>query len=274
MGEPDLSPIYPEVEKMAILEEETYRRFGYYPRDLKPQSHKRILAACDKCGKIRETSKNHYCALCRSCPRKGTHFTKETCKRLSKAHKGKHHTEETCKRMSVAKKGANNPNYGKSLTEEDRKKISETLKGRYSGKNNPMYGKHHTEETKREMRGTRKGKYAGEKSPHWRGGISFEPYCQKFNNKFKQYIRDKFGNICFLCSKTEAANGRKLSVHHVNYDKACGCAETEEERITDDNECQFVPLCISCNSKVNKDRDMWERKIKNTLRNKLNGWYI
>jgi hypothetical protein len=33
-----------------ILEEETYKKFGYYPRDLSRRSGKRILAACDKCG--------------------------------------------------------------------------------------------------------------------------------------------------------------------------------------------------------------------------------
>ena len=54
-----------------ILEEETYEKFGYYPRDLKFKSGKKILAACDECGKIRITSKNAYCALCKSCVRTG-----------------------------------------------------------------------------------------------------------------------------------------------------------------------------------------------------------
>lgn len=114
----------------------------------------------------------------------------------------------------------------------------------------------------------------GENNASWKGGISFEPYCEKFNDEFKEYVRTKFGRVCFLCGKTEEENGRKLDVHHVNYNKACGCAETEEDRKTDDELCQFVPLCRSCNSKVNGNRDLWERRIKNEMRNKLNGWYI
>jgi hypothetical protein len=60
----------------------------------------------------------------------------------------------------------------------------------------------------------------------------------------------------------------------VNYDKQCGCAETEEDKKVDNETCQFVSLCISCNSKVNKDRDKWEKYFKNELKNKINGWYI
>lgn len=114
----------------------------------------------------------------------------------------------------------------------------------------------------------------GKNNPNWQGGISFEPYCYKFNTEFKEYIRDKFGRVCFLCPKTEEENGRKLDVHHVNYDKNCGCAKTEEDRKADDATCQFVPLCRSCNTKVNHNRKKWEAIIKAKMKNKLNGWFI
>lgn len=108
--------------------------------------------------------------------------------------------------------------------------------------------------------------HSGKNHPAWQGGISFEPYCQKFNNEFKEYIRNKFGRVCFLCPITEEENGQKLSVHHVNYNKNCGC--------DDDKTCQFVPLCRGCNTKVNNNREMWEAKINAIMQNKLNGWYI
>jgi len=51
-------------------------------------------------------------------------------------------------------KGENNHRYGKSFSDEARKKRSETL----SGENNPFYGKKHSEETKQNWSKKRKGK--------------------------------------------------------------------------------------------------------------------
>lgn len=59
---------------------------------------------------------------------------------------GKHHSDEVKKKMSESRKG-------KSVhTDESKRKISEATKG----KNNPFYGKKHSEEAKRKMSATRK----------------------------------------------------------------------------------------------------------------------
>jgi len=94
---------------------------------------------------------------------------------------------------------------------------------------------------------------AGAKNPNWRGGTSFEPYCPKFNEAFKESVREKFGRVCFLCPTSEEENGKKLSVHHVDYNKDCLCGDTK---------CEFVPLCLSCHSKTNYNRDYWENLIR------------
>lgn len=135
-----------------ILEDATFKKFGYYPSALTHGSHKPILAVCDMCGKVRETSKNVYRALCKSCALKGNTHTR-----------------------------------GHMLTEEHKAKMSATLKGKYVGKNHPMFGKHHreeskiaisaalmgnthlsghvhTEETKALMSAAHKGKYTGDKN--------------------------------------------------------------------------------------------------------------
>lgn len=46
-------------------------------------------------------------------------------------------------------KGSNNPMFGKTVSEETRMKISESMKRKHAGKKNPFYGKHHTEESRK-----------------------------------------------------------------------------------------------------------------------------
>ena len=54
-----------------ILEEETYKKFGYYPHNLSFGSEKRILVSCDVCGDVREINNNNHATVCRSCSVKG-----------------------------------------------------------------------------------------------------------------------------------------------------------------------------------------------------------
>lgn len=203
----------------------------------------------------------------------GKKASEETRKKLSDARRGdknhffgKTHTGETKKKISDA-------NAGHVCTEENKYKISKALKGKYTGENHSQWkgGKITIQckqcSVKKEVFPSR-GKYEfcsneckheyqqGEHHPNWKGGISFEPYCPKFNEVFKESIREKFNRTCFLCPTTEAKNGQKLSVHHVSYDKNCLC---------DDLDCEFVPLCIRCHTKTNYNRTYWENLILNKL---------
>lgn len=96
-----------------------------------------------------------------------------------------------------------------------------------------------------------KGK-SGENSPLWLGGTTNDEYCYKFNNKCKESNRDKFNHKCFLCGTHEGDLKRKLSVHHVDYNKNQGC---------DTISWKLVPLCGSCHSKTNNDRIFWENLL-------------
>ena len=102
----------------------------------------------------------------------------------------------------------------------------------------------------------------GENSPNWKGGLSFEPYCILFNNEFKERVRAFFDNKCAVCGKTKEENGRSLCIHHVNYDKKTCC---------NDSERLFVPLCMSCHSKTNRNRKQWEEYFKDLIKNKYGG---
>lgn len=189
-------------------------------------------------------------------PKKGYKQTPEHIANKNAALKERKFSDETRKKMSESAK--KRPQRG----EEFRRKISEIVKRRP-----PV-----SEETKTKMRKAAKGKHcgkrkplsietrqkiSGEKSPLWKGGISFEPYCVLFNNEFKERARDFFNNKCVECGKTEAENGRKLDVHHVNYHKDACCNENIKPL--------FVTLCTSCHMKTNFNREYWEEKYTNLI---------
>jgi hypothetical protein len=109
------------------------------------------------------------------------------------------------------------------------------------GKNNPSYRL----EVRKKIS---KSKY-GSKNPAWQGGISYLPYSYKFTEKLKEKIRERDKFICVGCGKHEESeisnNGRKLTIHHINYNKM------------DCNKSNLVSVCTSCNIKANANRDYW-----------------
>lgn len=85
----------------------------------------------------------------------------------------------------------------------------------------------------------------GPNNHQWRGGVSYLPYCSKWTEKLRESIRDNFGRKCFICSMNEVGNGRKLSVHHVNFDKMSGCYGKQ---------WNLVALCHKCHTKTTNSR--------------------
>jgi len=92
--------------------------------------------------------------------------------------------------------------------------------------------------------------YSGENSNGWKGGLSFLPYCQKFNRVLKEKIRNRDNHTCQNCGVRE--NGTNLSIHHIHYDK---------ENCYPD----LIAVCQSCNAKANSNRDEWEALYMNKL---------
>jgi len=162
---------------------------------------------------------------------------------ISKALKGKKFTEEHKRKISLALKG-------KPKSEEHKMKYSKTMKKLYiEGKLiNHRKGKFHTEETKIKMKQNH-ADVLGKNNPAWLGGKSFEPYCPKFNNEFKNLIRLRDNFCCLNCGMSEQKHiiirRRKLAIHHIDYNKKNTCLQ---------NCCA---LCDSCNIKANKNRNIW-----------------
>lgn len=223
----------------------------------------------------------------------GIPWSDEVKEKMSKSHEGKYFPP-TIKRIHKAW------NKGIPCPDEVKQKISESVKAKnIKGENHPFYGKYHTkesnernrlahlgkkqsEETKEKKRGkipwnkgmkmsdalkeklskSHIGIQAGEKSPHWKGGISFDPYCIKFNDEFKERVREYFGRCCYICGKNEIDNNERLSVHHVTYNKDMCC---------DSSKPLFVPLCHSCHTKTNTNREFWEEFFTVSLEYLTNG---
>lgn len=200
-------------------------------------------------------------------PKKGYKQTEKHIKNNSKANLGKHSkplskdhrfkikTTSILRGVNIGNKngmygkcGENSPTWRRSHTDDERKhmsiKMTNRMIGKHRGEDNPMFG----------MR--------GELAPSWKGGISFEPYCPKFNKEFKNRIRAFFGYKCVECGKTQKELDKMLDVHHVNYDKMVCCNDTKPI---------FVALCHAHNTIANNSREYWEKHYTDIVNNKYGG---
>jgi len=119
--------------------------------------------------------------------------------------------------------------------------------------------------------------HVGENSPTWKGGISFEPYCPKFTNKYKERVRAWYNYQCSNCEQPQ--NDKKLCVHTVYYNKQACCEQNEngeyiyyidgEQVKVIGNPNKFVALCRSCHTKTNHNRFYWVRYFEDII----NSWY-
>jgi hypothetical protein len=84
-------------------------------------------------------------------------------------------------------------------------------------------------------------KNRGSNHGRWKGGISYDEYCDIFGNlEFKDIIKNRDGYKCLnpYCNSKYS----RLSVHHIDYNKK----NCDKENL--------ITLCISCNSKANTNR--------------------
>ena len=125
---------------------------------------------------------------------------------------------------------------------EHSKKIS-GINHHYYGKKNPTLSKFLT--------GRKRLDILGDKHPNWKGGTSYEPYCEQWLDKeYKESIKERDGYICLNpeCNKTR----NTLCVHHINYIKK------------DCSPFNLITVCGSCNTKANKDRE-WHKSWYQTI---------
>jgi len=92
--------------------------------------------------------------------------------------------------------------------------------------------------------------FKGENHWNWQGGKSFELYPLGWNKTFKEQIRYRDGYKCQICGVPEVECNKKLSIHHIDYNK---------ENLKPKN---LISLCQSCHVKTNFKRENWKEYFK------------
>lgn len=177
----------------------------------------------------------------------------KTRQRMSEAQKGRKHSEETKRKISRANTGRVFSKESIRLMSEAKLNMSDETKRKMS---ESAKVKEFSEEHRRKIGLAHKGK----KNVNWKGGISFGPYCPKFNYKVKEEVRDNFGRFCFECGISEENLSQKLDVHHVDFNKEQGC---------NDHKWVLIPLCRSCHAKTIFNRKRSEQHYRSILK-----WWV
>jgi len=199
--------------------------------------------------------------------RTGQKKSREERKKLSETKKGHLVSFETRQKLFIAMKGRIPPNKGQKGIQKG------WNKGIINRKKYPQMGhfKKHTKLAKIKMSKIAKERMSkgiaippiarGEKNHFWKGGIAFEPYTPDFNKNFKDIIRARDNYICQLCNKNQSEFKRKLSIHHINYDKLLSIPQN------------CISLCIKCHGLTNLNRTEWISFFHSILSKKYNYEY-
>lgn len=145
-----------------------------------------------------------------------------TRKKLSEEHKKK--ISESLKGCKVWNKGKSSWNKGKPMSESAKQKLSESLKEGYKkGRQNWMKGLNLSDSRvkslvkKRTKTVKEKGTFALENNPRWKGG----------KIAYKNMALKHYGRKCMLCGK-EDERERFIQVHHKDKDRSNNVLENLE----------------------------------------------
>ena len=142
----------------------------------------------------------------------------------------KKHTEETKKKISESLKG-------KKFSEEHKNNISKALTGRKLSDKQIEYLKGRT----------------GEKSPCWKGGVAY----YGLDDDLRQDIFKRDNYTCCLCNKHKNKIKENIILHHINYDKR---NNSSSNLVTLCKKCHFY-----CHNKSSLDKIFWIKEIYNKL---------
>lgn len=154
--------------------------------------------------------------------------------------------------MSKSQPGVQNPFFGRTHSEESKRKMSETRK-RLGIKNNWTLGMkfpHLTGNGNVSKRADVREKIAeskrGDKNPNWRGGISTENSLIRASSKYREWRVSVLERDNYTCQDCQARNGQGVNVY-LNVDHIKPFAYHPELRFEISN---GKTLCIDCHKKT------------------------
>jgi len=119
-------------------------------------------------------------------------------------------------------------------TEKVKRKISKAHKGKTRNK-----------ETKKKISETLTGKYTGEDNPTWNGGRS-DSYGQDWYSQRRKALRcDNY--TCQVCDKDNNFAKKHPVVHHIN-------AELDEEGYKNNNLDNLITMCKECHNRTENNK--------------------
>jgi hypothetical protein len=179
--------------------------------------------------------------------KKGHYVSEETKKKISDKRKGNSLTAEHRLALSIAAR------HRPPMSDETHRKMSIASRSRKHTEETKekmrIYHKNRSEETKRKLSDSLKRHFS---ETRWYGSVTYRDtqYCFKFK-MVKEQVRAFFGYCCVECGTPQYLLKRKLSVHHVDYDKSVLCNGKLR---------YFVPLCNECHTPTNYNREEWMEK--------------
>jgi len=166
--------------------------------------------------------------------------------KIAAAMRGKKHRPEHTAKRAAAIRGKKRPDITGDKSPMKRLEVrAKQLENTPRGDKSPM------------RRPEQRARVSGAGNPAWLGGISNKPYAWTFNEELKEEVRRRDGHKCQLCGVPQVECKRKLSVHHINYDKR------------DSDPLNLITLCPSCHSRTNKRRKYWTKYFQRIQERKI-----
>ena len=93
----------------------------------------------------------------------------------------------------------------------------------------------------------------GKDSHFWQGGLTKKKYPALFTKQLKERIRVRDDFKCQVCGVPELELDRRLSIHHIDYDKH-NCDKSN-----------LICLCNSCHQHTNLRHEYWKDHLTNKM---------